>query len=185
MKVGSVFGEFVDAKGRSLVLRTPVWDDLDDLLRMINEAVEDRVDIYLDEMKTRDEEATWLGQNLAKIDETGQILAVVAVAEGRVVGTASLDRKQRCMDHVGELGVLVSRDYRNAGLGTKMLQLLIEQGRQMGLEVLVIRHFSGNDRAQHVYEKIGFVETGRVPDGVKRDGRYRDLVTMTMKLRGR
>jgi RimJ/RimL family protein N-acetyltransferase len=86
------------------------------------------------------------------------------------------------MSHVGGLGVLVKSGYRESGIGTRMLETLIRESRSAGLEILVLRYFSGNDRAQHVYEKVGFVETGRIPGAVKRDGRTRDLVTMTLKL---
>jgi RimJ/RimL family protein N-acetyltransferase len=181
MKVGRVFHEFEDLEGRSVVLRTPLWSDLDDLMDMINTAVDERVDIYMDEKVTRESEAEWLGGKLAKI-ENGRTIGLVAECEGRVVGSSDVEKRQRSMSHVGELGALVKGGYRESGIGTRMLETLIRESRSAGLEVLVLRYFSGNDRAQHVYEKVGFVETGRIPGAVKRDGRTRDLVTMTLKL---
>jgi RimJ/RimL family protein N-acetyltransferase len=181
MKVGRVYGEFEDRKGRKVILRTPVWGDLDDLLDMINIAVDERVDIFMDEHIKREGEAEWLGAKLAKI-ENGRVIGLVAECEGRVVGSSEVEKKVRSMSHVGELGALVKRGYREVGIGTAMLETLVRESRVEGLEVLILRVYSGNDRALHVYEKVGFKETGRVPGAVKRDDRIRDLVTMTMKL---
>ena len=77
---------------------------------------------------------------------------------------------------------MIKRGYREAGIGTVVLETLIRESRSEGLEILTLRVYSENDRAIHVYEKVGFKETGRIPGAVKRDGRIRDLVTMTMKL---
>ena len=181
MRAGQSLCEFTDKKGRRVRVRNPRWEDLDGLLELINSAVEEGVDIYADEQKTREDEARWLGGLLAEVELGDHIHLVVEVA-GRLVGSASLERRKRCMSHVGELGILLMNGYREAGIGTKLLEVIIDEGRKMGLEVLVIRYFDGNDRAQHVYEKVGFRETGREPGVVKRAGRCRDLVTMAMKI---
>ena len=181
MNVGRTYREFDDRRGRKVILRTPVWGDLDDLLDMINTAVDERVDIFMDERLTRESEAEWLGKKLARI-ENGQTIALVAECEGRVVGSSEVDKKTRSMSHVGGLGVLVKKGYRGSGIGTEMLETLKRESRSAGLEILCLRYFSGNDRARHVYEKVGFMETGRIPGAVRRDGRERDLVTMTLRL---
>ncbi|MBU7004466.1 MAG: GNAT family N-acetyltransferase [Theionarchaea archaeon] len=181
MKVGRVYGEFEDHRGRKVVLRTPIWGDLDDLLDMINTAVEERVDIFADKPVKRNAEAEWLGRKLAKI-ENDQVIGLVALCEGKVVGSSEVEKYTGAMSHVGELGALVKGGYREAGIGTAMLETLIRESRSEGLEILTLRVYSGNDLALHVYKKVGFRETGRVPGAIKRDGRIRDLVRMTMKL---
>ncbi len=181
IRAGTLLCEFTDGKGRHVRVRSPRWEDLDDLLDLINSAVEEAVDIYVDERKERDEEAKWLGQVLAEV-ENGELIHVVVEVDKGVVGSASLQKRRRCMSHVGDVGILLKAGYRDAGIGTRVLETLIAEGRRRGLEVLVIKYFGGNDRAQHVYEKVGFRETGREPGVVKRKGRYRDLVSMAMKL---
>jgi diamine N-acetyltransferase len=42
--------------------------------------------------------------------------------------------------------------------------------------------FANNARALHVYRKIGFVETGRIPKKFFKEGQYLDEVIMTMML---
>lgn len=45
MKSGRVIRTFVAHDGRKVVLRTPRWEDLDDLAEMINSLVEEKADI--------------------------------------------------------------------------------------------------------------------------------------------
>jgi RimJ/RimL family protein N-acetyltransferase len=54
------------------------------------------------------------------------------------------------------------------------MKTLIKQARAMGLKVLKLSAFETNKRAIHVYEKFGFVQTGRVPRKFFRDGRNLD-----------
>jgi len=42
--------------------------------------------------------------------------------------------------------------------------------------------FSGNERAIHVYEKVGFRETGRVPKMIYKNGEYKDHIIMTTEI---
>jgi RimJ/RimL family protein N-acetyltransferase len=83
---------------------------------------------------------------------------------------------------VGELGIVIKSGYRDAGIGTEMIRILIEESRKKRLKLLVLRLFADNDRAKHVYEKLGFRETGRVSRALYRNGRYSDEVTMALDL---
>jgi RimJ/RimL family protein N-acetyltransferase len=181
LKVGRTFGEFTSRDGRKVTMRTPLWKDLDDLVDLINSAVEEKVDIFMDSPVTREQEIEWLGGTLAAIEKGKKVHLVVEVG-GQVVGSSALGPRERSMSHSAELGVLVKNGFRGIGIGTMMLQTLIQEARGLDLEILIIKHFSGNDRARRVYDSLGFKETGREPGVVKRDGEYRDLVTMAMKL---
>jgi RimJ/RimL family protein N-acetyltransferase len=52
----------------------------------------------------------------------------------------------------------------------------------MGLRVLTLSAFESNKRAIHVYEKVGFVQTGRIPRKFFREGKYIDEVIMALVL---
>jgi RimJ/RimL family protein N-acetyltransferase len=52
----------------------------------------------------------------------------------------------------------------------------------MGLRLLVLSVYATNNRAIHVYEKVGFVQTGGVPGKHLREGKYIDEVTMAKVL---
>jgi len=158
-----------------------MWRDVDDLVELINTLVAEQADITIDQPITREQETDWLGGTLAKI-EKGQAVYMVPEVDGRVVGGSEVSKRAGCMSHVGDLGILLKSEYRDLGIGTDMMRTLIDEARKMSLERLFLRHFAGNARARHLYEKVGFKETGREPKAVKRAGQYQDLVTMALEL---
>jgi ribosomal protein S18 acetylase RimI-like enzyme len=61
--------------------------------------------------------------------------------------------------------------FRGLGIGTEMMKTLAEQATALELKVLMLHVFATNKRAVHFYEKVGFVQTGRVPMKHFREGR--------------
>ena len=182
MKTGEILKRFIAKDGRNVILRTSEWEDLDDLLDYINSLAEEDLDVLPERKRmTRDEEADWLGRRLAEM-EKGKVINVVAEADGRVVANSEVNIKMGAMSHVGELGIGVRLGYRDVGIGTEMMRTLIEETRKAGLKVLVLRVFANNNRAIHVYEKVGFKESGRIPKGIYRKDKYIDDLIMTLNL---
>jgi RimJ/RimL family protein N-acetyltransferase len=48
----------------------------------------------------------------------------------------------------------------------------------MNLHRIELWVFEENARARHVYEKVGFIEEGRLRDGMYKAGHYQDLIFM-------
>jgi RimJ/RimL family protein N-acetyltransferase len=172
---------FTSKDGRTVVLRCVRWDDLDDLVELMNSLIEENAYIVVNEKVTRDGEADWLGRYLVEI-EKGKRICVAAEVDGRLVGNSEVTVKRGAQSHVGELGIVIKSDYRDAGIGTEMMGILVDKSRKRGLKLLVLRLFAENDRARHVYEKLGFREVGRVPRALCRNGEYSDEVTMALVL---
>ena len=87
MKTGEIVKSFTAKDGRKVVLRTPRWEDLGDLIEFINSLVEEGADINFDRKVTRDEEADWLGEQLAKI-EKGNKFILTAEVDGKIVANS-------------------------------------------------------------------------------------------------
>jgi len=184
IRAGQTFKEFPTKDGRKAVLRNPRWDDLDDLLENFNSFVEEQSDEFCttNEKWTREQMADDLGVILANHENTRSFSLVVEV-DGKTIGISELTKKRGFSRHVGEISVLgIKKDYRNLGIGTEMLELLISQAERMRLKMLVLNTFSTNKRATHVYEKVGFKETGRTPKLFYKNGKYIDGVTMVKQL---
>ena len=60
-----------------------------------------------------------------------------------------------------------------------MMKTLAEQATALELKVLMLHVFAPNRRAVHFYEKVGFVQTGRIPKKHFREGQNLDEVVMT------
>ena len=83
MRTGKILHRFTTKNERKVILRTPRWEDLDDLMELINSLVEEKADIEIDTKKTRDEEVDWLSKAIAQL-EKGNALSMVAEVEGKV-----------------------------------------------------------------------------------------------------
>jgi RimJ/RimL family protein N-acetyltransferase len=181
-KIGETYKVSEAKDGRKVILRTPRWEDLDDLLEFINSLVEEGAEILVDREQTREQEVDWLAHQISRL-EKGEDLCVAAEADRRVVGNSEVARLgARRQSHVGLLGIAVRDGYRDLGIGTEMMKVLINESRNAGLRVIVLDVFATNGRARHVYEKIGFREVGRIPKGIFKDGEYIDLVRMALEL---
>lgn len=181
MKSGEIVRSFSAKDGRKVILRTPKWEDLDDLLALINSLVEERADISRAEKVSRIEEIDWLSRTLSSL-EKGEFFFLVAEVEGKIIASSDIHPLRGYEKHVGVIGIAIKKGFRDVGIGTEMMKALVEQARNMGLKVLTLSAFATNERATHVYEKIGFVQTGGIPKKHLRDGQYVDEVIMTKLL---
>ncbi len=61
------------------------------------------------------------------------------------------------------LGIGIIDEYHEVGLGTKLLRLMIDDARQLGLERVKLGVWADNARAVHVYESVGFRRDPALP----------------------
>jgi len=59
---------------------------------------------------------------------------------------------------------------------------IVKEAQRVGLKVLVLSVFATNERGIHVYEKVGFVQTGRVPKKHFKEGKCIDEIAMAKML---
>jgi RimJ/RimL family protein N-acetyltransferase len=181
MKTGQVLQELSVKDGRKVVLRTPRWEDLGDLLELINSLVDEGAEISTDEKVSKEEEIDWLSRLLALL-ERGKTFFLVAEVDGGVIASSDINRQTGYQKHVGVVGIVIKRGFRELGIGTAMMRVLIEQAEKMSMKVLTLTAFASNKRAIHVYEKVGFVQTGLIPKKHLKEGKYIDEVIMTKLL---
>ena len=181
MKSGKIFRSFTAKDRRKVVLRTPVWEDLDDFLELINSLVEERADILRTEKVSRDEEIDFLSRVLSRL-EKDEMFYLVAEVDGKVVAVSEISKRSGYEKHVGVIGIAIRSEFRDLGIGTEMMNALVEQAQEMGLKVLTLTAFAANKPAIHVYEKVGFLQTGRIPKKHFKDGKYIDEIIMTKLL---
>ncbi len=106
-------------------------------------------------------------------NESEDAMLILAFVDGEYAGNCSFEGKtssRRTKHRVG-VGIALFQKFTGFGLG----RLMLEQA-----ELTVV---SGNDRAYHLYESMGFKECGRVPHANKYDdGTYSDDILMVMPL---
>jgi ribosomal protein S18 acetylase RimI-like enzyme len=182
MRAGTFIRRFKAKDGREVTLRAPRWSDLDDMLEFINSLVEEGVEISVNRLMTREEEIDWLARYLSRV-EKDQVVGIVAEVGGRFVGQVQVDPKGGRSSHVGVLGISISRDYRDIGIGSELMREAENQVSRLGIEVMTLSVFATNERAIHTYEKTGYREVGRIPRHHLKDGVYIDDVIMAKDLK--
>jgi RimJ/RimL family protein N-acetyltransferase len=178
MQFGRVFRRFHAVDGQEVVLRTPKREDLGDLMGLINSLVDEKAQIARMEKVTMEEEAEWMPKMLSNL-EKDLLFFLVAEVNKKLVASSDIHILSGDEKHVGVLGIVVKAGFRDLGIGTEMMKTLVEQAEALGLKVLTLHVFATNKLAVHVYEKVGFVQTGKIPKKHFREGRYIDEVIMT------
>lgn len=97
----------------------------------------------------------------------GDDLVYLAWYAQRVVGYFFL---WNFRDPVPLLGIGLADDFQNLRLGQKFMAILIEDARKAGRDGIELTTMLDNDRAFHVYQKMGFQFIGNV-ENIVGDGR--------------
>jgi ribosomal protein S18 acetylase RimI-like enzyme len=84
--------------------------------------------------------------------------------------------------HVGVMGIAIKNGFRDVDIGTQVLKTLINKLGHHGFESFNVSAFATNKRVIHVYEKVGFVVTGRTLKKLFKEDKYIDEIMMTEAL---
>jgi RimJ/RimL family protein N-acetyltransferase len=116
-----------------------------------------------------------------------RVFPLVAEADGRIVGDATLHmRKIGWKRHLGNVRVVVAKDYQGRGLGTLLINELVELAGEFGLEKLVAEIHLQAVGAFNVFKKAGFAVKAVFEDLVKDpSGKSSDLVVMVCNVQAR
>jgi RimJ/RimL family protein N-acetyltransferase len=94
------------------------------------------------------------------------------------VGLHQIEWTNRC----AEFGIVIGdKTFWNNGYGAEATRLTLQHGFEtLNLNRIYLYVFETNPRAIHIYEKIGFVNEGRLRQAIYRNGRYLDALLMSM-----
>ena len=171
---------FTAGDGTVLIFREPGPSDAMQFMRFINAFVNERMSgILINKKATLKAQKAWLKGNMADIRRRKGVM-LLAEKDGRIVGNCSASRMPWKSDHVADIGIALSKEIRGQGVGEALMTQTIElaRGRMRGLEMLYLKVFDYNERAQALYKKLGFVEVGRIPKANKEGREYHDDVLM-------
>jgi L-amino acid N-acyltransferase YncA len=112
------------------------------------------------------------------------LLPLIALHDGNIVGDATLHFSPiGWTRHLGEVRLTTSTQYRVRGLGTVLIQQLIDVATRLGLEQLSAEIPPVLDKAFYLFEKMGFKDMAHLPGFVKDlQGTESDLVLMVRDL---
>ncbi|MFC2053668.1 GNAT family N-acetyltransferase [Chloroflexota bacterium] len=81
-----------------------------------------------------------------------------------------------------EVGIFIGeKGYWDQGYGTEAMRLLLDHSfNTLNLNRITLQVYEDNPRAVRAYEKVGFVHEGRARQGMYKNGRYVDIIWMSV-----
>jgi|WetSurMetagenome_2_1015567.scaffolds.fasta_scaffold12302_3 L-phenylalanine/L-methionine N-acetyltransferase len=172
---------FTAKNGKKVRFRPEKASDTDMLWQMFSTLSEESVS-YLIPPFTLERIEEWT----SNIDYN-EVLAVVATVDEqgvqRIIGTSSLRFfAEEVFKHKAEFGLTVHDDYQNLGIGTALLNHMLEFAKKKGLSKVFLVVNTNNLKAVHLYNKAGFEIEGTLREEMHLDGKIVDHYRMALFL---
>lgn len=154
----------------SIKIRAFKDEDIKAMAEIWNDIVEDGIAFPQTEKLTEDS---------AKEFFSSQTYCAVALSEDEIVGLYILHPNNvgRCA-HICNASYAVKKDKRGNHIGEALVKDCIQQGKECGFRILQFNAVvKTNYSARHLYEKLGFVPLGIIPNGfLMKNGEYEDII---------
>ena len=155
------------------VIRVAGEEDLEAITAIYNDAILTTTASWDDEVVTLENRRAWLAEHGTEPNVT-----LVAEVGGEVVGFAGYGRyrEKAGYDFTVEHSVYLAPAARGRGLGTRLLTELVAAATERGMHVMIGGLSADNETSLRLHQRLGFVETARMPQVGKKFGRWLDLV---------
>lgn len=157
-----------------MLIREAQEKDLPFLTEIYNYEIQNTTATFDMIPKTVEERRPWFLEH-----NVGNHPLFVAEEDGCVAGYASFStyRNLEAYHETVELSVYVDHRFRRRGIAQKLLEELLEWGRQREDVHTVVSVISGeNEVSVHLHEKFGFICAGTIRQAGRKFGRYLDIV---------
>ena len=124
-------------------------------------------------------EEQWFEHLQTEQGKTRWHFAICLREDGRPIGFGGLESVD-VVNGKAELGLGIGdRSCWDKGYGTETMAILLDFAfGELRLHRVMLHVYQGNDRARHVYEKVGFVNEGTLRQALYGHGRYLDVQVM-------
>jgi GNAT superfamily N-acetyltransferase len=113
---------------------------------------------------------------------TGRLVGVAANRARRLVGAGFLRPGRGSQSHTGRIElVLVEQEWTRSGLGSRLVNDLVDRARDLGLEQLDVAVPAGSG-VDEFFGRFGFTEWGRRPGWIRTEAADRDEIVMGVTL---
>lgn len=118
--------------------------------------------------------------------EAGRTTTLLAEVDGKMAGYASVHHNDALWTrHMGEIRVLVSSDFRQLGLGKRLVNEIFLVGKALGLKKLTVKMTPDQKGARSTFERLGFQLEALLADYVvDHEGKPRDMLIMSLDAAG-
>lgn len=174
-----------DRDDLKIIFRHVKKSDVDGVWNNFNEVLEEGIYLpVLSPVRSEWEKTSWF-ENIKKENE----LCIVAVSANLnnphdVLGQCEISNLEwEAAIHVGSLGVIVKKGFRDLSIGRKLIDLAIRESKRLNhKEKIILSCFSSNKRGLHLYESMGFKRIGVRKNQFYLNSIYYDEVMMELSI---
>lgn len=172
--------------GRRALIRSPKEEDIPGMLDYLVRTAKETEFVlrYPEECAKYDYEAE--KAMFERVNASEYDVFLVCVVEGRIAGNAHLMfNSQMKTRHRASVAIALLKEFWNLGIGTELFEEMIRiAGKRGGIRQMELEFIEGNERARHLYEKMGFRIVSVHPDGVcLKDGRLLNEYLMIREMK--
>lgn len=164
--------------GAQVILRPLQQSDGQRLLDMFKRVSEGDLDYFRSDVRNQEVLEEWVTHL-----DYDRVFPLVAVADDRIVGDATLHFGTGPHHHIAEVRIFLVEEFRRRGLGTLMLQTLVQLAKRMGLYQLVAEIPMEQSHVIKAFKTTGFSSKFIREDYfMTPDGLTHDVVVLTLRL---
>ena len=156
-------------KGEKMLIREYRQEDLPEIIAIWNDVVEEGIAFPQEDL---------LDETTGAVFFASQSYTGVAEHDGRIVGLYILHPNNvgRC-GHICNASYAVDASCRGLHIGEQLVTDCLAQAKKIGFRVLQFNAVvESNVHARHLYERLGFVQLGTIPEGFRmKDGHYENI----------
>ncbi|MHA1804921.1 MAG: GNAT family N-acetyltransferase [Promethearchaeota archaeon] len=166
-----------------IIIRHIKKSDVDGIWNNFNEVVEEG--IYLPifiPVLTDHEKRSWY-DHVKKEHETCVVAEYPGLKKPHdIIGQCEISNSEwDAASHVGILGIIVRKEFRNKGVGRALIDFAIREAKRINnKKKIILSCFSSNKRALHLYKKMGFKKVGVRKKQFYLNTSYHDEVLMEL-----
>lgn len=168
-------------QGKRVRLRAPTRSDLPRFVDWLNDPEVTAGLLITLPMSLEDEEAWFTSMLSRPLAEHPMVIEIQQGNEWVAVGNCgfhNIDWRARA----AEVGIFIGeKSLWNQGYGSEAMSLLLTHGfKTLNLNRIALDVYETNPRAIRAYEKVGFVHEGRKRQAMYKNGKYIDILIMSV-----
>ena len=163
------------------MIRHILEKDLNDILEIYNDAIINTTAVYDYTPHTLEDRRLWYKQKIE-----GGYPILVFEENNKVIGFATFGqfRAWQAYKYTIEHSVYVHKAYRKKGIGTMLLEEIIEIANKQNYATLIAGIDAVNEKSIKVHERLGFTHSGTIKKAGFKFGKWLDLAFYQLDLKG-
>ncbi|MFR1709313.1 MAG: GNAT family N-acetyltransferase [Clostridium sp.] len=169
--------------GKELLLRRPKEEDAEAMIEYLNIVGGESNNLLFGKNEFRltvEQEKEYI----KSINDNENALMLLGIIDNKIISVSQVSASNRKrIAHNSELAISVKKEYWGMGIGTAVMESLIDFARSSNtIKTISLGVKGSNKKAQHLYEKLGFEKVGVHKNFFNIDGNYDDEILMDLYL---